>query len=274
MKSFIRGILTVWVVILLILFVFVNSTKAILMDTTDGIIKKELKTNIVEVIVYHSEEKIPEDVIKDVEKEIDNNLNIKELMDNYYDNILDVLSSKESSVNIDSAKELEALINDGEEVLKDHGITLTQDEKDELLSVVSSDEVNDLVNDAISEIKSDMSIDIKKMIDAYIFLTSITFKVILAALIAAALVFIALLKKNFYGWLLNFGTASVITGILMGVIFPIVITQIITYLASDSSIIISTKTLNTYGYTLIILGLVSIVIERMIAAKNKKKAES
>lgn len=274
MKSFIRGILTVWVVILLILFVFVSSTKAILMDTTDGIIKKELKTNIVEVIVYHSEGKIPEDVIKDVEKEIDNNPNVKGLMDNYYDNILDVLSSKESSVNIDSAKELEALINDGEEVLKDHGITLTQDEKDELLSVVSSDGVNDLVNHAISEIKSDMSIDTKKIIDAYIFLTSITFKVILAALIAAALVFIALLKKNFYGWLLNFGTASVITGILMGVILPIVITQIITNLASDSGITISTKTLNTYSYTLIILGLVSIVIERMIAAKNMKKAES
>ncbi len=273
MKSFIRGILTIWIVILLIVFGLVSSMKAILIETADGIIKKELKTNIVKVIKGDSSEKIQDDVIRKVEKEIDRNPNIKKVVNNYYDRILDVLSSKEANVTIDVAKELETLIDNGEEVLKDYGVTLTPNEKKELLSVVSSSAINDMVNDAITEIKRDMGSDMKRIIDAYTFLTSMTFKAILVGLIAVALLFIALLKKNLYGWLSNFGIASAITGILIGVVLPMIVTQVLTDLASESVITISTGFLNTYGYTLIALGIVSIVAERIIATKNKKTTE-
>lgn len=269
MKSFVRGILTIWIVILLIVFGIVSSTKSILIDMTDGIIKTELKTNIVNVIEDYSNENISEDVIQEIEKEIEKNPNIKKIMNQYYDKILDVFSSKESNIEIDVAHELEKLIDDSEEVLKDYGVTLTEEQKQELLSVVSSSEVNTIVNDSINEIKGSLSSEVTMVIDVYSFVTSITFKVILVVLIAVALLLISLLHKNFYGWLSNFGIASIITSIiLVGLSF--VVTQIIDNILVESNITISTTPLNIYSYTLIILGIISIIVKMVIAKKVKK----
>ena len=271
MKSFIKGILTIWITLLLIVLGIVSSMKSILIDTTDMIIKDELKTSIVEVIEEYANGSIPDDVIQKVEKEIDNNPTIKKLMNQCYDVIIDVLSSKESSVEIDVTKELETLIDKGEEILKDYGITFTEEEKQELLSIVSSSEINTLVNESIDELKNDIDDDVKMVIDIYIFLTSITFKVILIVLIAIALLLIALLNKNFYSWLSNLGTASMIVGILFGVILPALVKEILVSLETDSSITIPTGFLNTYGYILIAVGIISIVANIVISNIQKKK---
>lgn len=271
MKSFIRGILTVWIVILLIVFGLVSSMKSILIDMTDGIIKTELKTNIVNVIENYANESISDDVIQEIENEIEKNPNIKKVMNQYYDKIMDVLSSKESNIEIDVVSELEKLIDDSEEVLKDYGVTLTEEEKQELLSVVSSSEVNTIVNDSINEIKDNLSSEITMVIDIYSFITSMAFKVILVVLIVVALLLIALLHKDFYSWLFNFGIASVITGTLILAILSIITTQILDNLLAESNLTISTTPLNTYSYILIILGVISIIGKIVITKKVRKE---
>lgn len=271
MKSFIKGILTIWIAILLIVFGVVSSMKSVIIDATDMMMKDELKTNIIAAIENLANKDIPENVIQKVENEIDNNPIIKKLLSRYYDVIMDVLSSKETNVQLDVAKELEALIDMGEEVLGNYGFTLTDQEKQEILSAVSSSEINDLINDSINELKIDLSSDEQMIIDGYIFLTSMTFKVILIVLIAIALLLIALLNKNFYSWLSNFGIAAIITGILMGILLPMLVTEILASLETDSSIPISTASYSTYGYTLIILGIVSIAVKIVISNIQKKK---
>ena len=273
MKGFLKGLLTTWITILLIVLGIVSSIKGMLINITDEVVKTELKSNIVDIVEDFADSKIPSEAIEQLEKEIESNPTIKNLMNKYYDKVLDVLSSNKANIQIDVAKELESLIDDSEEILKDYGVTLTKEEKQELLSVISSSELNTIVNNSISEIKDNLSDDVKAAIDTYAFATGIIAKVILVGLIAVALLLISLLNKNFYGWLLNFGIASIIAGTLVGILLPIFINLIVTMLLSEINLVISTMPLTIYGCVLLALGIISIVVEVIISKKVKKKAK-
>lgn len=272
MKGFIRGLLTIFIMISLIIFGLVNSIKEVMVDATEKTVKREIKTGVLDIVENYVQdtESVSEEVISKVEEEIDKNPNIKKLMDDYYDKIIGVLSGKEESIEIDAVKEIENLINDSEEILKDYGVTLTEEDKKEMLSVVSSSEVNTIVNDAIVDVKNNMSSDVKAVINTYAFISG-TFKIVLVAMVVVSLVFIALLKKSFYRWLTNLGIASLVSGVVVGVILPMIISVIIEGVASDGGLEVSTSSLNTYGYGLIILGVVAIIGNIIISKIENKR---
>lgn len=273
MKGFIRGLLTIFIMISLIIFGLVNSIKEVMVDATEKTVKREIKTGVLDIVENYVQdtESVSEEVISKVEEEIDKNPNIKKLMDDYYDKIIGVLSGKEESIEIDAVKEIENLINDSEEILNDYGVTLTEEDKKEMLSVVSSSEVNTIVNDAIVDVKNNMSSDVKAVINTYAFLISGTFKIVLVAMVVVSLVFIALLKKSFYRWLTNLGIASLVSGVVVGVILPMIISVIIEGVASDGGLEVTTSSLNTYGYGLIILGVVAIIGNIIISKIENKR---
>ena len=191
-------------------------------------------------------------------------------MNKYFDKIIAVLSSKEDSVDIDVAKEIEEIINDSEDLLEEHGVTISEEEKEELIEALSSDELNDAVNEALTEMKSNMDSDVKAVFDFYVSVTSSSFKIVVIALIAIALVIIALLHKNYYGWLFNLGIASIITGVLLGLALPSLIDAVIAEMSSESDVILSTVAFSRYGYILLAVGVVSIVAKIFIG-KNQVK---
>ena len=229
MKGFIRGLLTIFIMISLIIFGLVNSIKEVMVDATEKTVKREIKTGVLDIVENYVQdtESVSEEVISKVEEEIDKNPNIKKLMDDYYDKIM--------------------------------------------LSVVSSSEVNTIVNDAIVDVKNNMSSDVKAVINTYAFLISGTFKIVLVAMVVVSLVFIALLKKSFYRWLTNLGIASLVSGVVVGVILPMIISVIIEGVASDGGLEVSTSSLNTYGYGLIILGVVAIIGNIIISKIENKR---
>lgn len=270
MKIFTRGILTIWITILLIVFGLVINIKSFVVNIADGVIKNELKTNIVEVIENYPNYEIPKESIKEIEKQIDNNQTIKEIINKYYDKVIDVLSSN-NSVEINIKEDMKYLLDNSEEILKDYGVTLSSEEKDALLSIVASDEINTIVNDSVNEVKNNLSSDLKMAIDIYNFITSTIFKIILIVLVAIALLLISLLYKNYYGWLFNFGVSAIIVGVFYGMIAPLIFNQTIANLISENKIIISLTTLNIYGYILLSLGIISIIIKILIVKKATTK---
>lgn len=265
MKRFLRGILTIWIVILLMVFGLVLSLKSIVIDTADNIIKNEIKNNIVSVIENYNDEKISDEVIEEIKNSIENNEEVKKLMNTYFDKIVSILSDKNSNERIDVSSELNNIINDGEKILNDYGITLSSDDKQELLSIVSTEEVNNLVNDTIVEIKSNLNSQTKVVLDIYSFVIGKTFKLILIALIIVTLILIALLKKSYYKWLSNFGTSSITVGIIIGVLIPLSISSILKTISPNNDAVISTVSLKNYGYILIILGLIAIILNQIIS---------
>lgn len=263
MKGFLRGLLTIWITLLLIVLGLVFSLKGILINTADTIIKKEISNKVVDEIKNYKSEEISEEVINQVKDTINNNKEIKKIMDTYYDKVIDILVN-ESNERIDITNDLNTMIDEGEKILNDNGITITKEEKQELLSMVSTDEVNNVVNNTIIEVKENLTGETKVVLNAYQFLTSNIFKLILISLIVITLLLIALLKKSYYKWLSNFGGASIVTGIVVGFLLPLLINTILSSVEMDG-IEISTTFLNTYGYIMIIVGILSIILNIVIS---------
>lgn len=269
LKAIIRGILTICIIVLLAIFGIVSNVKNIVVDLTEGVIVKELKTDLVEAVEELKNEKLSNEMVEKIESEIENNETIREVLNEYYDKIIDVLNS-DGDVDIDVSKELESLVNDGEKILNEFDISLTKEEKKAIIEALSSEEINSIVNDSINEVKNNMNSDTKLVINVYSFITSMTFRMILISLIALAILLIALLRKSVYGWLLNFGIASIIAGLLMGVVLPLLTTQFIAELEAESGITLSISPINNYGYILIGLGIISIVLKRVFDSQTKE----
>lgn len=274
MKGFLRGILTIWITVLLMTFTLLLSVKGIIIDTADTMMKKELTENIVNTIVENSSSDISDEVLDEVKDTIENNPEIKQMMDKYFNQALDILSSDDSTERIDVSKELSGLIDEGEKILNNHGITMTEEQKEELNSIASSDEINNLVNDTIQEVKEDLPSSTRGILKTYKSLTSGSMKVGVIILIIVSLVLIALLKKSYYKWLSNFGGALLVSGIIIGVVFSLLFNTLLSIIEAEEDLGISVSSLNTNGYILIFLGVTSIVLNIVISKFLTKKKET
>lgn len=262
MKVFLRGLLTIWLFVLLVVFGIIINVKSVLVNTTDVIIKKEIKENVV-TIVEKLDEEVPKDVITKIEKQIDENKKLKKIMDNYYDQIIKAFGNN-GTIQIEIEKQLETLIDNSEDILKEYNIIITEETKKEMLNTVSSSEINEIVNDSISEAKSNMSDDVKTVLDIYVFATSLTFKMILVGLMLVTIVMIAFLKKSYFKWLSNFGVSSTLAGMIFAIVLPTLVSALLMDIIQENNMVIDLMSFHTYGYILIGIGILSIILNIVI----------
>lgn len=274
-KGFLSVILTVWLMILLTLFGLIMSFKGILTGTVDKIVKEEIKSNIgdaIQEIKRESNENIPNDLIEKIEDTIDNNTEIKNLMDTYMDRVVNILLDDDNS-EIDISIDLNNIIDSGEAILKEYDIVITPKDKDKIMNEISTDGVNRLLNDTIKETKEEMDPEVKEALNIYRTLTSKMSKVILVSLILITLLLITLLKGNFYKWLSNLATSSIIVGVLFGSLMPLLIDILNKDMSSEERIDISLDSLQLYGYVLIGLGILAIIVEIVVSLIKKKNKD-
>lgn len=269
MKKFVLFLFSLGMFFLLGILGISLSTKGILMDTADGLVKNEIKNNMVKVVEESTNEAIPSEVVKKIEKELENNASIKKMMSKYYDQLMEVLTTDKNELSIDISKEVKTLIDENEAILKEYGITLSESDKQQILDLVSSEELNKVVNENIEEIKNNLSTDTKIVLDGYRFLTGDTFKGIIISVILVFIVLICLLKKNYYGWLFNFSIASFFVGNFY-VVISLVTNAIIQDSLQESGITISIDSLSMYGYILVGLAVMAFVIYSVF---KKRKEE-
>ena len=182
---------------------------------------------------------------------------------------MEVLTTDKNELSIDISKEVKTLIDENEAILKEYGITLSESDKQQILDLVSSEELNKVVNENIEEIKNNLSTDTKIVLDGYRFLTGDTFKGIIISVILVFIVLICLLKKNYYGWLFNFSIASFFIGNFY-VVISLVTNAIIQDSLQESGITISIDSLSMYGYILVGLAVMAFVIYSVF---KKRKEE-
>ncbi len=265
MKSFLKVLLTLWMAGLFFLLSIVVCFKGIAIDTTDQMIKNELKKNIRKSV----KQEVPEETIKKVEKRIDDNKEVKEIMDKYMTQFIENVGNNEKS-QIDMTKDFENLITFGEDLLKDFDIEIDEKTKEELLSPEVAKKFNDELNETLDEINEDIGTEQKGAIQIFAFITSTKFKMILIGLIIVALLFIALLNKNFYSWLKNLGVASIITGFILVLFIPMIAKLIA---EAESDIMIKTTTGTTFGTALLIIGVVAFILNFIIVKVKKSKKD-
>lgn len=269
MKKILIRLLTIWIILLLFIFGIILNMKVVLLNTMNQLIKKELENNIINIIKQENLEE--ENQIKEeLKKSFENNDSIKNIMNAYLDTIVDMINN-DTKPNINIKSDVENLIETSQNILQEYGITLTEEEKNEILSVVSSNEINDLLNEEITNIKKDIPKEIKTFFKVYEILTSTTFKICIGVLLVVSLLFIGLLKKSYYKWLSNLGEASLITGLFLAILFPICLNYIVMQLTIENAITIPIISIKNYGYACFAFGIIEIILTIVISKIAMKK---
>lgn len=272
-KGFLVSILTIIIAIAIFVLGIVLNFKATLIDTMDVALKNELSKEIVD-LTKDITNKNPEDIKKEVDKVLKENKNIKKILDSSYDEILAVIEG-EKIADLDISLEIEELVDETVEVLKDYDINLTDDDKKEIMNIVNSADVNDNINTAIGDLAKEISAENKTALDVYNFITGTTFKIILIGVIIICVALIALIKKSVYKWLIDLGVAGLTVGATISFLIPMIIDWLMDLASENEGIVISVTSLTTYGYIWISIGLVAVVGNFVLnKVLNKEKVEN
>ncbi len=272
-KGFLVSILTIIIAIAIFVLGIVLNFKATLIDTMDVALKNELSKEIVD-LTKDITNKNPEDIKKEVDKVLKENKNIKKILDSSYDEILAVIEG-EKIADLDISLEIEELVDETVEVLKDYDINLTDDDKKEIMNIVNSADVNDNINTAIGDLAKEISAENKTALDVYNFITGTTFKIILIGVIIICVALIALIKKSVYKWLIDLGIAGLTVGATISFLIPMIIDWLMDLASENEGIVISVTSLTTYGYIWIGIGLVAVVGNFVLnKVLNKEKVEN
>lgn len=269
MKKFLRGLLTIVLTFLLIALGIVLSFKTMLINTADQMIKREMTHQFINTMQEQNSE-VDEEAIQKIKETIEKNETIQDIMNTYFDQVIEILGSEEE-LKINITEDLNTLVDEGEKILKEYGITITPAEKEELLDMVSMEEVNTLLNETLAEAKQNLPEQIKEEIKIYQFIMGPTFKVMLCGVILLDLLFIALLKKSAYKWLSNLGGSSLIVGLFIGFVIPLSIDKLLKTLDNENLFAFNTEALANYGYVLIGIGIVAYVLEFTLKKTIEKK---
>lgn len=269
MKKFLRGLLTIALTFLLIALGIVLSFKTMLINTADQMIKREMTHQFINTMQEQNSE-VDEEAIQKIKETIEKNETIQDIMNTYFDQVIEILGSEEE-LKINITEDLNTLVDEGEKILKEYGITITPAEKEELLDMVSMEEVNTLLNETLAEAKQNLPEQIKEEIKIYQFVMGPTFKVMLCGVILLDLLFIALLKKSPYKWLSNLGGSSLIVGLFIGFVIPLSIDKLLKTLDNENLFAFNTEALANYGYVLIGIGIVAYVLEFTLKKTIEKK---
>lgn len=258
MKKFLIGLLTIIITLAFIALGISFTIEKTITDNIGGIVKEEITNEIVKEVASKTNVD-KEEIKKELNKVLEKNDALQKTLEDSLDKAMDILSGKEVG-DLNLSKELEEVINNSEGVLKEYGITITKEEKQELLDMVNSEEINQEFQKVVKEVQEDMPASAKTAIDLFNFIRSTTFKSILIISIVVLLLCIALLKKSYYKWLGNLSEATLVSGIFYSFIIPLFVNFISNDLASERNITLSVVSMNTYGYILIGIGVVSLIL--------------
>ncbi len=269
MRKFLIGLLTILLTFAFLVLGISWNLKAVITENIEGILKEEITTEIVSEVAKNTNIN-KGNVKKELTKVMEENVGLKNAIDDSFDKVMDILSGKEVN-EINLSHELENVIYNSEEVLKSYGITVTKEEKEKLLDIVNSEEFNKDFQNTVKEVQENLPSNTKVVIDAFLFFRSTTFKCILVGSIIVILVFIAILKKSYYKWLGNLSEATFISGILFGILMPWVVNLINQELVGSNRFVLSMNSISQYGYILLGIGIFSLVLKVVFAKILDKK---
>ena len=265
LRSVLAGIFTGIMTIILFVFGISLNFKYTITDTIGEVVKKGITDNIVNIVSEHSEMAVGE-IRTEVDKVFTDNPKVKDMVEHCFNKAMDILNGK-NITNLNLQNDIEKIINENQPKLEKIGINISEEDKQKILDFVSSEDFNNKFNEAIDKIKGNVPNEALKVFDILNFFMSQKFRIILMCTFVVLLILIALLKKSFYKWLSNLAIATIINGILYSIIFGIADWL----LKGKEDLDISLSNFTQYGYIMLIVGILSIILNIVINAICKKK---
>lgn len=252
MKRFFSVILTIIISILICLLCISYGIKDACINTISNVIVKGEITSKIVLSVKNVYPNASYEALEDIENAIGNNSSVNELTTKYFDEIVNSITSDKKVKAPNTREELLSLINDNEMILKEHGVIVTEEQKDKIVNeIVESNIVNDVYEKISTMIKKDLNDNQKKAADLYKLVISNDFRLTLILLIVIITILIMVIKRSFYRFSINLGIASLLSGIIVTFIFPFVVNMLeedLTYKLIGESAKININMLTNYGY--------------------------
>lgn len=260
----------------LIFLVLAFTTKKIIVSTlTDSMVTKEVSNQVTNVIYEYAPDAITDEVLTRIEEEIATNPEVQSIVNKYFDGIVESIVNNTDVEVPDTKEELEKLINDNVDLLNEMNVTLTEEQKNEIVNELEDSKVIETVYKTVSySVKKGLTEEQKTAIGIYSFITSNTFKYIICGVILALLLVVCLVKKSIYKWMINVSPSLIIIGLGILFVLPMLIDKIggmLTNKLIGKTADININVLTNWGIAYLVLGVILTV--GYIIIKNVKKED-
>lgn len=269
LKNSLIWLCTIFLILDLFFLGLANNLKGSVKDAVSAIVKQEITNEVVKALEDNFDVDVDkEQITEKMQDVLEKNETVSHMIDKYYNLAFDFLSGKENVEDIQIVDDVDQLMNDSEEVLKEYNIELDEQVKEDIRYIAASPKVTELLNEGIATMQEKIPNEFTTLINIITFVTSSTFKIILIVIILILLLSIGLLKKSYYRWFKNLGIASIISAIPLLTLHYLV--HYITTTMLEDSVVISLSSISFYSYVSIILGVLEIVIYIIFHKKTVK----
>ena len=274
MKKFLKFLLTTWLVVLFLVFGGSFCLKPLLVNGVSSVGGEQIQKGLSSVIDEELKDTITEKQKEEIVDFVQNNPTLNKMVERYLDTILEVLSGNAETLEINWEQEMNTILKEVEPILKEHNIEMDESTKQELLKELPIEELNQEINQAVQEAKSEMPRDAQMVLQMIQFVTSGMFKGILLVLIVLDLVFIALLDKNYFGWLQNLSIATIVAGIIYLITYFVCQGALNDIMEESLHATIPFDSLLQYGSCLLAIGIISIGVKIFLVKGKVEKQEA
>lgn len=231
MKSFLNSILTFLIFILICLLCVSFCVKDIIISTlSKEVVKNEVSNKIIESL-ENTYDDVDYDTLEKIETNVGNSLELINITEKYFDNIVDSIISEKDVELPDTKEDILLLIEENQSVLEESGIVVTDDQKNKIVDELTKDgKMDKIYKNVANNIKKDLSNEELSLVKNYKNITSPTFRWLVIGIIAIFILLTGLLKKSYYGWTYNLAVSLALSGITLSLLIPLLMDFITTNL--------------------------------------------
>lgn len=233
----------------------------------DGILKEIIKEEFLNDEIKSNSSEITTDNEKI--NELLERPETQEIVDKYLDITIDSLTDENKVSEVEIEKDMIKFLKENKELVKEK---LDVEVTDEMINSVEKElenkELSTVFKKSLTNAKETMPKEAKLILQAYNYLISLKFKLIIALFILIDILLIALLQSSVYKWLSSLGGSVVISGIgllIMSLIVKIVVTSFSNFKGFNLN------SLTTTGFILIAIGIILIIVKKLLDKKSVKE---
>lgn len=143
----------------------------------------------------------------------------KQLIDKYTELTMNGFMGEDSIRDIELGEDLLQYVKENREYLEEQlDIVITDQMIQDLEDSEEYKQLTDMYKKIVVEGKTNMSSEDQGLIDAYSFVISWKFQLMLVVIIAVILLFVALIQKSYYRWIRVLGISSIIGAVLTSIL--------------------------------------------------------
>lgn len=267
LKKIILGFLNLLLLNLIILLIISINLKSFI---SDGIIKETIKEQI--VVIPYQESPTDSNVESEQINKILESKEVQDLINKYIDITISGITDEKNLSKINLEKDMLKYLKNNKELLeKELGIEITDEIVEATEESLKSKELSESFKQTITNASKNISPEERFLLNAYSFLTSLDFKILVLVLITLDLILIGIIQKSYYKWLKSLGISLILSG--LGTLFmSMAVKAIVVNLSSLKEFNI--KALTYSSIILMIVGIILSITQIFIDKKYTIQGES